>query len=173
MASQGMFKTGNENWTARMLAPSDPLVAGVTTDLAVSDEVANQGADEGIIVNVEYGAPTPDGKDGGTSFYLWTVLEAKDPDGNWYVLGSTNAEYYHSEINPKRRIVVDPRLTVSFPGVDDQVWLGRAEMLISNWQGRLPASSFRIKILVQDNDPDGVKKFVSVPVTASWEKYSV
>lgn len=172
MAANGMFKTGNQPWSGTVFTAPVNLQPGVSTELAVSDEVANTGGDDGVKVIIQWGPPNPDGKDGGTSFYLYAAVEAKDDAGNWYVLGTQFREYYHSEINPERRIVIDPQISNPFPGTDEQLWLGAAVAAVSNQQGRLPPTAFRLRLYVQDHAPEGPKAFQSVAVTASWEKYS-
>lgn len=170
--AQGMFTSGGSSWSALVLTPPQPLVAGVVTELAVSDAVTNT-SDNALTCTITYGAPTPDGADGGTAFHVWASIEAQDPDGGWYLLAAQNADYYHSGVNPGRRIVVDPGATVSNPGVDDQVWVGEASMLVSTHRAQLPATAFRLRIAVQDQAPDSAGAFASVPVTASWETHTV
>lgn len=147
-----------------------PITAGEEMVLRTGTSVSPGALDNSLQVLLTYEAIDPDGTG---DFKVGCVIEAFDDNEDWVIMGYDFTPWSNSG-QPKRRIIqISPNIQEFNPGIVNSVWPVASEYARINAQhGRLNDQLFRIKILLQDNDPTGPNPFKSVTLSCSGQYWS-
>ena len=166
--------SGEVLWNNELVQASNYTInPNETIHLLTSAEVANGGGNpfNSLKVTMEYAGLTPNQGSG----RIGVIVEAKDALGAWSPIG-----YQFSPVAnltsqaPKRIIIVQPDMDTFNLGIDDIVYPVDSEVArISREQGSLPATAYRVCVLLTDSDPTGPGAFQEVTISGTGEMYNV
>lgn len=154
-------------------ASAHTLVAGVPVDVLISGDLDNETGTiyNSIKISIDYQVLTPDIS--GASFFLNAFLEFKDALGNYKLAMTQFNSHNRSRNGPLRIMIMQPNIDTFNLGVDDIVFpIDRTLCRISRAQGELPQGEFRVKMVLQENNPAGANPFVSVRISGEVEQYN-
>ena len=161
-------------WDGEVIpTPTSPaLVPGVRTLLATAPEISNTDGKPALSVVITYDSVTPDVII--PPWYLSVLVEGQDAAGNWKTIARQFTDFRHSGQGTERPVIMHPNLSTFDTGFDD-VEFSADEIIgrISRQQGTLPATKFRARLFIKDNDPTGTHRFVSVTLSAHGERQDV
>jgi len=136
-----------------------------------SSTISNSGAYHSLRFVIEYSNPLPlDGGAVAITYSLSAILESQNGD-NWFPIAYQFENFANPENGYKRIITMQPDIDTYNSGIDDVIYVGGAtEARISRQQGKV-GSSFRLRILCQENGFGSAGAFQSIVINAYGELY--
>ncbi|RKZ92521.1 MAG: hypothetical protein DRQ40_08660, partial [Gammaproteobacteria bacterium] len=160
-------------WDKVELTAADAGInANGTFTLALSSEHSNSPAGNPMLKMVmTYDGITPDFGSVPQTFDIDCVIEGKN--GNeWFPVAYQFAPFRKSKEGRIRILSLEPSVAGFDAGVDDVMFVGdTVEARVSRQQGRLPATSFRVRVSVTERDYGGPGSFQEVCLSGFGEVF--
>jgi hypothetical protein len=164
-------------WNNQTFVKPQNLVSGVPVTLAVSQEFSNTNAQRGLRLTTTYQNLVPNNNENGpagVTYELGLIIEGRDSIGSWFPIGYQFSSVKQNDQAPKRIIVLEPAISDINAGIDDVIYVGGRELArISRQQGSVPATAFRVSLILNELNPEGIGSFQSVTLSCVGEKYDI